>query len=62
MTRKHYEMIAKAIYDETTPHLGSYGGCDSVQALADLARSLSAAFATDNPRFDRERFLKACGL
>ena len=29
---------------------------------ADLARGLALALSEENPRFDRERFLKACGV
>ncbi len=28
----------------------------------DLVSSLASYFATQNPRFDRERFMQACGL
>lgn len=28
----------------------------------DIAASLAEYFAVDNPRFDRERFLEACGV
>lgn len=28
----------------------------------DLCKDLADYFATDNPRFDRERFLTACGI
>lgn len=48
MTRKHYEAIAKAIRESTEPI-----------ALVELLMDI---FEHDNPRFDRQRFLEACGL
>lgn len=48
MTRKHYEAIAKAISQGTDP-------VTLVDILCDI-------FEADNPRFDRFRFLEACGL
>jgi hypothetical protein len=51
MTKKHYAAIAAIIAqsEETT---------DPVYFIA---RQLSVLFASDNERFDRERFLAACG-
>jgi hypothetical protein len=48
MTRKHYQAIAEAIRQGTEPI-----------ALVELLMNI---FEADNPRFDRARFLKACGL
>lgn len=53
MTRKDYVMIAEVI--ATNWHY-------SADTKADLARSFADALETDNPRFDRDRFLKACGV
>lgn len=58
MTRKDYVAIAAAIklagsVNESTGHkLGVY----------DVARVLAETLAQDNPRFDRGRFLTACGV
>lgn len=49
MTRKDFELIAAAIL--TLPH---------VQNRRQVAEALAEALAAANPRFDRERFLKAC--
>lgn len=55
MTKKDYELIAKAISRVTAmPAPYRYGGQYSALALADV-------LGKDNPRFDKERFLKACG-
>lgn len=63
MTRKDYELIARAftlarpIAPPTTPVLrAAHGATDA------LARELGDLLALDNPRFDRGRFLKACGV
>ena len=50
MTKKHYEAIASIVklnFDGTQPV---------------LARDLADYFEQDNPKFDRARFLEACGV
>lgn len=58
MTKKHYEAIAK-ILDTMREK------CEAVQ-LKGLAQHTCEDFANylqeENPRFDRARFLQACGL
>lgn len=51
MTRKDYILIAAALARLA----------DSADK-ASCAQALTYALANDNPRFDRERFLKACGV
>lgn len=51
MTRKDYEMVAKAIMEW---HVSENAEC------LPLLNRLTAAFEKDNPRFDRERFVRAC--
>ena len=46
MTKKHFEAIAKILRD---------GKADPT-----LVQSLAQYFATTNPNFDAERFVKAC--
>ena len=53
MTRKDYVMIAEVI--ATSWH-------SSAETKRDLAQNMADALETDNPRFDRDRFLKACGV
>ena len=55
MTRKHYETIA-AIIDSARAEHGHEAG------ILDIAGELASYFKRDNPRFDQERFLEACGL
>jgi hypothetical protein len=54
MTRKDYVVIAEVIknLDEV---IDSY-------ALEVLADNMAEALESDNPRFDRARFLVACGV
>jgi len=54
MTRKHFELIAAAIAAQV-PAVGH-------SAALLIAASLADDFAFENPRFDRQRFLKACGV
>jgi hypothetical protein len=53
MTRKDYILIAEVI--ATSWHANA-------EAKRDLAVSMAEALETDNPRFDSERFLRACGV
>ena len=54
MTRKDYVMIAKTIKGHTD------GEEDHV--MRGFALSMVIELQKENPRFDRVRFLKACGL
>lgn len=55
MTRKDYVLIANALHAHKDIHAQKSRDC--VHAIAmDLANVLT----TDNPNFDRERFLAAC--
>lgn len=64
MTRKHFEAIAKAIRDErwriAIASAPSHEAREAVTRLA-LAFADGVAVAT-NPKFDRNRFLEACGI
>jgi hypothetical protein len=56
MTKTHFEATASLIrgtYTETE------GEADVVK---NLAERMAAMFARENPRFDRDKFLTACGL
>lgn len=53
MTNKDYELITKAISRVTT------GGPEP--GATDVIIALCNALADDNPRFDRAKFLRACG-
>lgn len=59
MTRKDYVLIASALADARTIYPTERP--DAVQQSEDDAYVIAAALAGDNPRFDRNRFLKAAG-
>lgn len=65
MTRKHYVMIAQAFADAMlfedllAPEAEMKARKEGVDTAACMVAN---ALAKDNPRFDRERFLKACGV
>ena len=61
MSKKHFEAIAaeiKELYQRATRHESP----DEKTGVCNVARSLARVFSEFNPRFDRHRFLSACGL
>jgi hypothetical protein len=61
-TSRHYEAIAKLVYD--LPHgiqWVSGEGWVPLVRLEDLTDALIAEFGSDNPGFKPGKFLKACG-
>jgi hypothetical protein len=50
MTKKHFELVASLI-----------NAANQGAPASDLALLAVAKFEEDNPRFDAERFLDACG-
>ncbi len=73
LTKKYYEMIAKVIRADAA-HARDDGTLETnykdmpawMRGAYDqwntLVLNLADAFADDNPKFDRARFLKACGV
>jgi hypothetical protein len=55
MTRKDYQLIASVLKNFATEDR-------PVDDRDDLAYNLADALASDNPRFDRDRFLVAAGV
>jgi hypothetical protein len=67
MTRKDYVTIAQAInatrYTLDPSILGEPVYANGINtAMSEVAGRLADSMAQDNPRFDRERFLNACGV
>lgn len=71
MTKKDFELIASALRDDAA-HLAP-DACDDYSQRTDwekgaydqwntTALAIARALATTNPRFDRARFLEACGV
>ena len=61
MTRKDYVAIAKAL-DYQRQVQASGPGCGDAQTVIDCAVAIAHVMMQDNPRFDKARFLKACGV
>lgn len=61
MTRKDYELLAQAVRDALyDPSVQPSTECQRAVRL--VACHIADDLADDNDRFDRERFLKACGV
>ena len=59
MTRKDYVLIADTLANLMKDF--NNGGDDTV-SLTLVSHELADVLASDNPRFDRGRFLAACGV
>lgn len=57
MTRKDYVMIAKAI---SKARCGAY--FLTLHCFDEMAKELALEFSADNPKFNCDKFLKACGV
>ena len=63
MTRKDYILIADALKNaQPMCKLNDFADEMVSACHRDVARTLADALGRDNPRFDRERFLKAAGV
>ena len=58
MSKKDYVAIAANIKENYI----AANSVDSRDAIREVAFDLTKAFAADNPRFDRVKFLVACGV
>ena len=64
MTRKHFETIAAAIAAQaaTARHYSEQERQAALDSIGGIADSIADLAEKDNPRFQRGRFLKACGI
>lgn len=62
MTKKHYIAIAKRIRFDIESAARVQDGTHLRAAAMYAAHLFANVAAADNPRFDRARFLAACGL
>lgn len=62
MTRKDYVMIAKHFKGSINYEQSFNNNQAGANSLKFLALTLSSSLEKDNPRFDRARFLDACGV
>jgi hypothetical protein len=63
MTKKHFEAIARILsnlYGYDMSSIDFDAGFN--RAIERAAEDLADYFMDENPRFDRQRFLTACGL
>lgn len=60
MTRKDYKLIAEVLKSANENWAGWNEKPEEV--IAGTARSLATKLAQENPRFDRAKFLEACGV
>ena len=61
MTRKDYVLIAEVIKTQIELSL-KFDEDDSRYGAENIAYDLASKLSQDNPRFDRDRFLVACGV
>ncbi len=61
MTKKHFEAVAAAIEAQLTEGRDEWERGLNAGILR-TAQGLAKYYAEQNPRFDRQRFLAACGF
>jgi hypothetical protein len=61
MSRKDYVAVAAVIASEVL-QLRRVGNLDAVDTVYTMTKVMADVFGSDNPRFDRDRFLAACGF
>jgi hypothetical protein len=59
MTKKDYERIAKAVRESWECEKDN---CERTIGVSRVAHVLAFSLANENPRFDTEKFLFACGF
>lgn len=62
MTKKHFTAIAKIIKDNSTTIEKADGTIMHVLPYSDTINALSDYFESENPQFDHDRFMEACGI
>jgi len=62
MTKKDYEAIARALARQIDAFPSAIENHAAHCARAQTCSNIADHCAADNPRFDRARFLKACGV
>lgn len=61
MTRKDYIILARVLKKSKPDFHPQLRGA-LIDGWARICKEISAALDVDNPRFDRARFLQACGV
>lgn len=61
MTRKDYVAIAEVI-NQHVIQADAHQDITGFFAISGIAAGIATVMENDNPRFDRDKFLKACGI
>ena len=64
-SKKDYEVAALIIrtrLDQAKGMFNRAGAALTVTAIHAIAKDFAEAYAAENPRFDKEKFLAACGM
>ena len=65
MTKKDYELIARVLKDQLEScftHVNKQIGTIEAYSVECVVKQLTKELEQDNPRFNRQKFMKACGL
>ena len=62
MRKKDYELIASVFYVQFHGFFNETANKAKTEAIVNMAECLAEVFAVDNPKFDKQRFLTACGV
>ena len=62
MTKKDYQIIANVFKKKIDPIYKDYSRNTEWELLENLAIDMADALQADNTRFNKDTFLKACGL
>ena len=57
MTKKDYELTARGIF-----RLYSVSSVDMRHAIKQVVGHLVSEYKNDNPKFNKDKFIKACGI
>lgn len=65
MTKKHFEAVAAAIkkqFDNAQGLTNEFARNSATTVVYSIAQDFARIAASDNPRFDTQRFLRACSI
>ena len=62
MTKKDYELVAEAVRQTGLQFVDDEDEVSYTEVLEEIATRLANSFRSENERFDREKFMTACGI
>jgi len=62
MTKKDYEAIAKVLKNRIAPYLEPNTDIEAYSLGRGICEDITEVFIDDNPLFNKDRFLTACGF